>query len=312
MSRRMVEQFLEMVKIDSESGNEARMMEYLLTACAELGGNAVLDDYGNLIARFEARGCQGLDAVLLSCHADTVKPGVGIEPVIVDGVIRSKGNTILGADDKAGIAEILEALRSAEVMPPVELAVSRQEEIGLFGRDALVANGLDSVESKAFAGTAMAVFYAIFNGIGRIVWGAIADRIGTKKSLMAMFSFQALMMFTIFQLGGNEYTLYLAAALIGFNFGGNFSLFPTTTAEFFGTKTVGQNYGYVFTAYGIGGVVGPMMAGYFKDAGVTAGVDAWYPAFIIAGVLCLVAVFLAFKLEPPKAPRRRKVKKSRK
>lgn len=184
--------------------------------------------------------------------------------------------------------------------------------IGLFGRDALVANGLDSVEAKAIAGTAMAVFYAISNGIGRIVWGAIADRIGTKRSLMAMFSFQALMMFTIFQLGGNEYTLYLAAALIGFNFGGNFSLFPTTTAEFFGTKTVGQNYGYVFTAYGIGGVVGPLMAGYFKDAGAASGVDAWYPAFIIAGILCLIAVFLAFKLEPPKAPRRRKGRKGSK
>ncbi|RLE27901.1 MAG: peptidase M20, partial [Acidobacteria bacterium] len=133
MSKRMIEQFLEMVHIDSESGNEARMMEYLLTACAELGGDAALDDYGNLIARFEARGTQCKKAVLLSCHADTVKPGVGIEPVIVDGVIRSKGDTILGADDKAGIAEIFEALREAEVMPPVELAVSRQEEIGLFG-----------------------------------------------------------------------------------------------------------------------------------------------------------------------------------
>ncbi len=133
MSKRMVEQFLKMVHIDSESGNEAQMMDYLLTVCAGLGGDAALDDYGNLIAHFEARGSQGKEAVLLSCHADTVKPGIGIEPEIIDGVIRSKGDTILGADDKAGIAEIFEALRRAEVMPPVELAVSRQEEIGLFG-----------------------------------------------------------------------------------------------------------------------------------------------------------------------------------
>lgn len=133
MSERMVEQFLEMVRIDSESGNEAQMMEYVLKACADLGGDAALDDYGNLIARFQARGSEGQNPVLLSCHADTVKPGIGIEPVIIDGVIRSKGDTILGADDKAGIAEIFEALRVAEVMPPVELAVSRQEEIGLFG-----------------------------------------------------------------------------------------------------------------------------------------------------------------------------------
>ena len=177
--------------------------------------------------------------------------------------------------------------------------------IKLFGIDALVNTGNYTLaEASAIAGTAMAVFYAIFNGIGRIVWGIIADKIGTKKSLMAMFSFQALMMALIFGMGGNEYTLYVAAALIGFNFGGNFSLFPTTTAEFFGSKTVGQNYGFVFTAYGVGGVVGPMMAGYFKDS--AGGVEGWAPAFMIAAVLCAVAVILAYMLKVPPAPKRRR------
>lgn len=133
MSQRMVEQFLEMVRIDSESGDEARMMDYLAAATAEIGGSPELDDYGNLIVRFPARGCEGKPALLLSCHADTVKPGVGIDPVIENGVIRSAGDTILGADDKAGIAEVLEALRVAPLHPPVELAVSRQEEVGLLG-----------------------------------------------------------------------------------------------------------------------------------------------------------------------------------
>ena len=133
MSQRMVDQFLEMVRIDSESGDEARMMDYLLGALREIGGEAELDGYGNLIARFPAKGCSGAAPVLLSCHADTVKPGVGIEPVIVDGVVRSAGDTILGADDKAGIAEVLEALRVATVRPPVEVAISRQEEVGLLG-----------------------------------------------------------------------------------------------------------------------------------------------------------------------------------
>jgi tripeptide aminopeptidase len=132
-SERMVSQFMEMVRIDSESGDEARMMEYLLGALAELGGDAELDGYGNLIARFPAKGCEGKAPVLLSCHADTVKPGRGIEPVLEDGVIRSAGDTILGADDKAGIAEVLEAMRVAEVHPPLEFAVSRQEEVGLLG-----------------------------------------------------------------------------------------------------------------------------------------------------------------------------------
>lgn len=129
----MVNQFMEMVRIDSESGDEAAMMEYLIGELRSLGGDASLDDYGNLIATFPAKGCEGAAPVLLSCHADTVKPGVGIEPVLTDGVIRSAGDTILGADDKAGIAEVLEAIRVAEVHPPLEFAVSRQEEVGLLG-----------------------------------------------------------------------------------------------------------------------------------------------------------------------------------
>ncbi len=133
MSERMINQFMEMVQIDSESGNEANFINYLEKEFQKLGAETVQDSYGNLIAKLPAKGCECKDPVLLSCHADTVKPGVGIEPVLEDGVIRSKGETILGADDKAGIAEMLEALRIAEIRPPVEVAISREEEIGLFG-----------------------------------------------------------------------------------------------------------------------------------------------------------------------------------
>jgi tripeptide aminopeptidase len=133
MSERMVRQFMEMVAIDSESGNEARMMQYLLEETRKLGAQTALDSYGNLIAKYPAKGCNGKAPILLSCHADTVKPGVGIKPVLENGVVHSGGDTILGADDKAGIAEVLEALRLADVRPPVEFAVSRQEETGLQG-----------------------------------------------------------------------------------------------------------------------------------------------------------------------------------
>lgn len=138
MSERMVRQFMEMVRIDSESGNEARFLDYLLAEVRALGARADLDAHGNLIAAFPAQGSGAHEPILLSCHADTVKPGVGIEPVLGDdGIIRSTGETILGADDKAGIAEVLEALRVAPVRPPIEFAVSRQEEVGLIGVKAM-------------------------------------------------------------------------------------------------------------------------------------------------------------------------------
>jgi tripeptide aminopeptidase len=109
------------------------MIDYLFAEFKVLGGMPQKDSYGNLIVKFKAKGCEGKDPILLSCHADTVKPGIGIEPIISDGIIRSKGNTILGADDKAGIAEMLEAIRIAEIHPPLEVAISREEEVGLLG-----------------------------------------------------------------------------------------------------------------------------------------------------------------------------------
>jgi len=133
MNQRLIDQFIEMVKIPSESGNEKEMIEYLEKEFLQLGAETQIDSYGNLIAKIGAKGCEDKEPILLSCHADTVKPGVGINPVIENGTIKSDGTTILGADDKAGIAEMLEALRTAEIYPPIEIAISRQEEVGLLG-----------------------------------------------------------------------------------------------------------------------------------------------------------------------------------
>ena len=131
--RRMVEQFMEMVRIDSESGSEEAMLQYLQAYLSrELGADCRRDGYGNLVARWPGRNSQSAP-ILLACHADTVKPGQGIAPVLEDGVVRSAGDTILGADDKAGIAEVIEAVRTAPAHPPLEFAVTRQEEVGLHG-----------------------------------------------------------------------------------------------------------------------------------------------------------------------------------
>jgi OFA family oxalate/formate antiporter-like MFS transporter len=140
----------------------------------------------------------------------------------------------------------------------------------------------------------MAVFYSLANGIGRIVWGALSDRLGRKRSITIMTASQGVMMLLFFWMGGTPALLFLGATIIGFNFGGNFALFPTATADFFGPTHLGQNYGWVFTAYGVGGIVGPIMAGIFRDNG------SWLPAFLISGVLCLVAAGIALGLKPPK------------
>jgi len=170
--------------------------------------------------------------------------------------------------------------------------------IVLFGIDALQAAGLDEEQAKARAGTAMAVFFALSNGLGRIGWGMISDKLGRKTSLFTMLLLQGIVMLLFFWMGSHVATLYLGAALIGFNFGGTLALFPAATADFFGNKTVGLNYGWVFSSFGVGGIVGPALAGYFKD---TAAGDpqAWMTPFVIAGIACLVAAVLALTLKPP-------------
>ena len=180
--------------------------------------------------------------------------------------------------------------------------------IKLFGIDALQASGAasDAAAAGKVAGTAMAL-YAILNGLGRIVWGTVSDTIGRKAALFLMCLAQGVMMLAFYKVGASEMGLIVGACIIGFNFGGNFALFPAATADFFGNKNVGKNYGYVFLAYGVAGIVGPQIAAFFKDAAVKASagataVDAspWMTPFIIAGVACLAAAVVGLVLKAPK------------
>ncbi|MCF7920877.1 MAG: OFA family MFS transporter [Candidatus Cloacimonetes bacterium] len=175
--------------------------------------------------------------------------------------------------------------------------------IRLFGIDALIDSGYaNNVETAGIiAGTAMAS-YAIFNGLGRIIWGALSDKIGRKMSLFSMFLIQGIMMLIFFKIGGSKLGLIIGASIIGFNFGGNFALFPAITSDFFGLKNLGPNYGWVFLAYGVAGIAGPQVAGYFKDVASTSGsgVAAWTTPFIIAGVSCLISALIALAIKPPK------------
>ncbi|MDP8257497.1 MAG: OFA family MFS transporter [Candidatus Alcyoniella australis] len=164
----------------------------------------------------------------------------------------------------------------------------------LFPSEALIANGIDPIKASAIAGTAMAVFFSLANGIGRIAWGMISDKIGRKPSIIIMMATQGVFVILFQWMAGTPATLFLFATLIGFNFGGNFALFPTITADTFGTKYVGQNYGWVFLAYGIGGIFGPILGGKLGDMGNFA------LAFTICGVLCLAAAGVISMVKPPK------------
>src|SRR5689334_17864023 len=107
---RLLEFFLDLVRIDSPSGYETEVARRLIAALSDLGGEVGPDPHGNLIASFKGAG----EPLLLSAHMDTVQPGEGIKPIIDGDTIRTDGTTVLGGDPKAGISAILEGLRAVK------------------------------------------------------------------------------------------------------------------------------------------------------------------------------------------------------
>lgn len=143
MDNTITEYFLNLIKIDSESKNEKTVAEKLEKDLKELGAEVLFDkaqlktggNVGNLYAYIP--GSINKPPILFCAHMDTVKPGNGINPQIKDGIITSDGTTILGADDKSGISEIIWAIKelkeSGEKHAPVEILFTISEEIGLLG-----------------------------------------------------------------------------------------------------------------------------------------------------------------------------------
>jgi len=143
--QRLLEEFLELVQIDSETKDERLIADVLTKKMLELGFDVEEDDSddrtghgaGNLIATMTGTA-EGIEPIYFTCHMDTVVPGQGIKPELRDdGYIYSDGTTILGADDKAGIAALLEMARtlkeSGQPHGDIQFVITAGEESGLVG-----------------------------------------------------------------------------------------------------------------------------------------------------------------------------------
>ena len=162
---------------------------------------------------------------------------------------------------------------------------------------------------------AMAVgVLALFNAAGRILWGRVSDSLGRKQTLIIMFVLCALVLFALDWM--RPYPLYLlGVSLIALCFGGYLALYPAITADYYGTRHIGVNYGLLFTAYGIGGLLGPFLAAVLLES--SGGIEyqaldasgtlatrvfqlgEYDVAFLAAGLLCLAAAVLTLALRAP-------------
>ncbi|MBW1732011.1 MAG: M20/M25/M40 family metallo-hydrolase [Deltaproteobacteria bacterium] len=183
--QRLKDLFLSLVAVHSPSGQEGKIGRMLEVRLADLGFEVTLDgvgkllngEMGNIIARKD--GDTHSETVLLCAHMDTVKP-IG-SAVIENGVFRSRGAGILGADDKGGIAAILEGVqRVIETMrnhPPIEVVFTVQEEVGLNG-----ARHLDTSQLCAKCGF-------VFDASGDV--GSVTIHTPAKRSLEYIFTGRA-------------------------------------------------------------------------------------------------------------------------
>ncbi|MBC8207604.1 MAG: M20/M25/M40 family metallo-hydrolase [Desulfobulbaceae bacterium] len=173
---RLAHTFMRLCEIDSPSRSEAALAAHLREILLELGATVIIEDEsatmtgancGNLLIRFPGTDPGG-ESLFFACHMDTVQPGVGVEVLREDDLFTSRGETILGGDDKSGIAALIELIRVLREEQaghgPIELLMTTCEEIGLLG-----AKGFDCSQVRASYG------YALDStGIDRVIVGAPA------------------------------------------------------------------------------------------------------------------------------------------
>ncbi len=142
------------------------------------------------------------------------------------------------------------------------------------------------------AGAVSALAFA--NAATRIITGIFVDKIGVKAVFVTWFGLQTAAMVLLFPAASLAWAIWLIAALIGWNYGGMFTLFPASCLHYFGPTAQGSNYGLLFTVWGFAGFAGPWVGGYLKDVTGT-----YYMPFLIGAAVCAVSVLISIVIKPP-------------
>ncbi|MFO8184405.1 MAG: OFA family MFS transporter [Candidatus Aegiribacteria sp.] len=166
-----------------------------------------------------------------------------------------------------------------------------------FGKEIMAAAGYSDTRMTA-AITTMVALFAVFNGVGRPLFGWLTDRLRPRNAAALSFVLILAASAVLYLWGGDSPALYFAAfAVLYLNLGGWLAIAPTAAATFFGTKHYGQNYGLIFTAYGVGAIAGMLLSGMIRDAS-----GAYLPVFLpVMGLAGLGLVISLLFLRPVRA-----------
>lgn len=131
---------------------------------------------------------------------------------------------------------------------------------------------------------------AIFNTAGRIILGALSDKVGRLKVLLGTLTVTAVSVFILSFVHLNFGIFFVCVAGIAFCFGGNITVFPAIVGDFFGLKNQCKNYGVIYQGFGLGALSGSFIA---------ALVGGFKPTFMVVGVLCIVSVIIVATIKAP-------------
>lgn len=146
------------------------------------------------------------------------------------------------------------------------------------------ASTIAVVQAGWQGGFVLVIILSLFNTLGRFSGGVFSDKIGRINFLRIALGVQLINMI-MFKTYTSQITMILGAAIAGYCYGSNFSVFPSAVADMYGTKNYGINYGIVFTGWGVGGIIGPMVAARIYDAR-----GNYVSAFKVAAILLIVSL----------------------
>ncbi len=156
------------------------------------------------------------------------------------------------------------------------------------------AAATDIAGYSAFGAASLVGTWAIFNGGGRIFWGAISDKIGRMPAFMAMLGIQGAC-FLLLPHTQNKALFFVLGALIYLCYGGGFGTMPTAAGDFFGLKNAGAIYGLMIIGWSIGGVLGPQIAAALAEGG------NYTRAFTTIAIIAFAAMILPLITRRPSA-----------
>lgn len=132
---------------------------------------------------------------------------------------------------------------------------------------------------------------ALFNAGGRLIWGALSDKLGRIRVVLILFLITAVAMFYMSFVTLRFLGFFIAVASITFCFGGFLAVFPTITGDFYGMKNLGANYGIIYQSYGISALIGPIIA---------ANTGSLITTFLISGIVSVAGLILTLTIMIPK------------